>query len=67
MATEGSAAARDVDTAAGDGTGPGGLSVADGLARILDHLAAAVTTGGLTAALVHDDADAIMLIPELRA
>lgn len=43
------------------------LSVADRFARTLDYLCGAVTTGGVTAALIHSDTDAIMLIPRLQA
>lgn len=45
----------------------GPLSVADRFARALDYLCEAVTTGGVTAALIHSDTDAIMLIPRLQA
>ncbi|MDJ0379950.1 substrate-binding domain-containing protein [Streptomyces sp. G-G2] len=53
-------------------TGPGttpvaALSVADRFARTLEYLCAAVTSGGVTAALIHSDTDAIMLIPRLQA
>ncbi|MEU9027292.1 substrate-binding domain-containing protein [Streptomyces sp. NPDC048383] len=44
-----------------------GLSVADRFARTLDYLCDAVTSGGVTAALIHSDTDAIMLIPRLQA
>ncbi|WP_404952985.1 substrate-binding domain-containing protein [Streptomyces sp. 147326] len=47
--------------------GPGPLSDADLFARTLDYLCEAVTAGGVTAALVHSDTDAIMLIPRLQA
>lgn len=47
--------------------GPGPLSDADMFARTLDYLCEAVTAGGVTAALVHSDTDAIMLIPRLQA
>lgn len=47
--------------------GPGPLSVADAFARTLDYLCDAVTEGGVTAALIHSDTDAIMLIPRLQA
>ncbi|MFB7255776.1 substrate-binding domain-containing protein [Streptomyces nojiriensis] len=48
--------------------GPGGpLSEAGLFARTLDYLCGAVTTGGVTAALVHSDTDAIMLLPRLQA
>ncbi|MFF4318075.1 substrate-binding domain-containing protein [Streptomyces sp. NPDC001568] len=54
--------------AAGSGSeGDGGLSVADRFARTLDYLCDAVTSGGVTAALIHSDTDAIMLIPRLQA
>ncbi|MFJ9077375.1 substrate-binding domain-containing protein [Streptomyces sp. NPDC102278] len=43
------------------------LSVADRFARALDYLYEAVTTRGVTAALIHSDTDAIMLIPRLQA
>ncbi|MFB0632756.1 substrate-binding domain-containing protein [Streptomyces sp. AB3(2024)] len=60
-----------MDAAAGPGTGagsgPGGLPVANRLARTPDHFAAAVMTGGVTAALIHNDTDAIVLVPGLRA
>ncbi|MCX5192696.1 substrate-binding domain-containing protein [Streptomyces sp. NBC_00249] len=45
----------------------GGGSVADRFARSLEYLCAAVTSGGVTAALIHSDTDAIMLIPRLQA
>lgn len=48
-------------------TGPGPLSDADAFARTLDYLCDAVTAGGVTAALIHSDTDAIMLIPRLQA
>ncbi|MFI8263121.1 substrate-binding domain-containing protein [Streptomyces sp. NPDC085665] len=47
--------------------GPGPLSDADLFARTLDYLCEAVTAGGVSAALVHSDTDAIMLIPRLQA
>ncbi|MFD3539069.1 substrate-binding domain-containing protein [Streptomyces sp. NPDC058662] len=47
--------------------GPGPLSDADAFARTLDYLYEAVTKGGVTAALIHSDTDAIMLIPRLQA
>ncbi|MEV6953004.1 substrate-binding domain-containing protein [Streptomyces sp. NPDC051183] len=47
--------------------GPGPLSDADAFARTLDYLHEAVTKGGVTAALIHSDTDAIMLIPRLQA
>ncbi|MFF4099451.1 substrate-binding domain-containing protein [Streptomyces sp. NPDC001903] len=47
--------------------GPGPLSDADLFARTLDYLCEAVTTGGVSAALIHSDTDAIMLIPRLQA
>ncbi|MFG2981963.1 substrate-binding domain-containing protein [Streptomyces sp. NPDC048258] len=47
--------------------GPGPLSDADLFARTLDYLCDAVTAGGVTAALIHSDTDAIMLIPRLQA
>ncbi|MFH8887916.1 substrate-binding domain-containing protein [Streptomyces sp. NPDC017949] len=58
--------------AAGSGAGAAGseiagLSVADRFARTLDYLCDAVTSGGVTAALIHSDTDAIMLIPRLQA
>ncbi|MGW6703524.1 substrate-binding domain-containing protein [Streptomyces sp. NPDC054956] len=40
---------------------------AEAFARTLDYLCAAVTEGGVTAALIHSDTDAIMLIPRLQA
>lgn len=43
------------------------LSVADRFARTLDYLCGAVTEGGVSAALIHSDTDAIMLIPRLQA
>lgn len=43
------------------------LSEADVFARTLDYLCEAVTEGGVTAALIHSDTDAIMLIPRLQA
>ncbi|OKK22185.1 LacI family transcriptional regulator [Streptomyces sp. CB00455] len=48
-------------------TGHGPLSDADLFARTLDYLCDAVTAGGVTAALIHSDTDAIMLIPRLQA
>lgn len=48
-------------------SGPGPLSDADMFARTLDYLCGAVTAGGVTAALIHSDTDAIMLIPRLQA
>ncbi|MEU9378570.1 substrate-binding domain-containing protein [Streptomyces sp. NPDC048255] len=47
--------------------GPAPLSDAELFARTLDYLCEAVTTGGVTAALIHSDTDAIMLIPRLQA
>ncbi|MFI1147906.1 substrate-binding domain-containing protein [Streptomyces sp. NPDC020817] len=47
--------------------GPGPLSDADLFARTLDYLYEAVTAGGVSAALIHSDTDAIMLIPRLQA
>lgn len=47
--------------------GPDLLSEADLFARTLDYLCEAVTAGGVTAALIHSDTDAIMLIPRLQA
>ncbi|MEU9255606.1 substrate-binding domain-containing protein [Streptomyces sp. NPDC048270] len=47
--------------------GPGPLSDADTFARTLEYLCNAVTAGGVTAALIHSDTDAIMLIPRLQA
>ncbi|MER5873180.1 substrate-binding domain-containing protein [Streptomyces sp. NPDC002044] len=47
--------------------GPAPLSEADLFARTLDYLCDAVTAGGVTAALIHSDTDAIMLIPRLTA
>ncbi|MEU9104271.1 substrate-binding domain-containing protein [Streptomyces xanthophaeus] len=47
--------------------GPVPLSEAESFARTLDYLCDAVTTGGVTAALIHSDTDAIMLIPRLQA
>ncbi|MFD3682100.1 substrate-binding domain-containing protein [Streptomyces sp. NPDC058613] len=47
--------------------GPASLSEADLFARTLDYLCDAVTAGGVTAALIHSDTDAIMLIPRLTA
>ncbi|MER6780951.1 MULTISPECIES: substrate-binding domain-containing protein [unclassified Streptomyces] len=47
--------------------GPGPLSDADLFARTLDYLCEAVTAGGVSAALIHSDTDAIMLIPRLQA
>lgn len=43
------------------------LSVADRFARTLEYLCEAVSGGGVTAALIHSDTDAIMLIPRLQA
>ncbi|MFD7030775.1 substrate-binding domain-containing protein [Streptomyces sp. NPDC059917] len=43
------------------------LSVADRFARTLEYLCGAVSAGGVTAALIHSDTDAIMLIPRLQA
>ncbi|MFD3547289.1 substrate-binding domain-containing protein [Streptomyces sp. NPDC058655] len=47
--------------------GPGVTPEAELFARTLDYLCDAVTTGGVTAALIHSDTDAIMLIPRLTA
>ncbi|MCX4782283.1 LacI family DNA-binding transcriptional regulator [Streptomyces sp. NBC_01264] len=47
------------------GTAP--LAEAEAFARTLDYLCAAVAEGGVTAALIHSDTDAIMLIPRLQA
>ncbi|MFD7836461.1 substrate-binding domain-containing protein [Streptomyces sp. NPDC059761] len=47
--------------------GPGPLSDADLFARTLDYLCEAVTAGRVSAALIHSDTDAIMLIPRLQA
>lgn len=47
--------------------GPEPLAEADLFARTLDYLHEAVTEGGVTAALIHSDTDAIMLIPRLTA
>ncbi|MEU9162271.1 substrate-binding domain-containing protein [Streptomyces sp. NPDC048424] len=47
--------------------GPGPSSEAEVFARTLDYLCDAVTEGGVTAALIHSDTDAIMLIPRLQA
>ncbi|MFJ6793360.1 substrate-binding domain-containing protein [Streptomyces sp. NPDC091268] len=47
--------------------GPGPLSDAEAFARTLDYLHEAVAEGGVTAALIHSDTDAIMLIPRLQA
>lgn len=47
--------------------GPGPLTEAEVFARALEYLCAAVTEGGVTAALIHSDTDAIMLIPRLQA
>lgn len=47
--------------------GPHPLSEADSFARTLDYLCEAVNVGGVTAALIHSDTDAIMLIPRLQA
>lgn len=43
------------------------LTEAEAFARTLDYLCAAVAEGGVTAALIHSDTDAIMLIPRLQA
>ncbi|MET9609426.1 substrate-binding domain-containing protein [Streptomyces sp. NPDC006512] len=51
------------DAAAGQG--PRGE--AELFARTLDYLCAAVEESGVTAALIHSDTDAIMLIPRLQA
>ncbi|MET9464537.1 substrate-binding domain-containing protein [Streptomyces sp. NPDC006544] len=47
--------------------GPGPLTEAEVFARALEYLCAAVTEGGVSAALIHSDTDAIMLIPRLQA
>lgn len=47
--------------------GPGPHTEAEVFARALEYLCAAVTEGGVTAALIHSDTDAIMLIPRLQA
>lgn len=43
------------------------LTEAEAFARALEYLCAAVTESGVTAALIHSDTDAIMLIPRLQA
>lgn len=43
------------------------LAEAEAFARTLDYLCAAVAEGGVTAALIHSDTDAIMLIPRLQS
>ncbi|MFD6886721.1 substrate-binding domain-containing protein [Streptomyces sp. NPDC059957] len=43
------------------------LAEAETFARTVDYLCAAVAEGGVTAALIHSDTDAIMLIPRLQA
>ncbi|MEV8535552.1 substrate-binding domain-containing protein [Streptomyces sp. NPDC051211] len=48
-------------------TGPEPVTAADRFSLTLDYLCAAVATGGVTAALIHSDTDAIMLIPQLQA
>ncbi|MFD5142129.1 substrate-binding domain-containing protein [Streptomyces sp. NPDC058401] len=55
--------------AAGAGTAAGAAAPAEAeaFARTLDYLCAAVAEGGVTAALIHSDTDAIMLIPRLQA
>ncbi|WP_405486126.1 substrate-binding domain-containing protein [Streptomyces sp. NBC_00096] len=58
---------RDPDSGAGSAFGPGPGSEAEAFVRTLDYLCAAVTEGGVTAALIHSDTDAIMLIPRLQA
>ncbi|MFJ7272472.1 substrate-binding domain-containing protein [Streptomyces sp. NPDC099050] len=47
--------------------GAASLAEAEAFARTLDYLCAAVAEGGVTAALIHSDTDAIMLIPRLQA
>ncbi|MGW6685196.1 substrate-binding domain-containing protein [Streptomyces sp. NPDC054961] len=47
--------------------GPGPRTEAEVFARALEYLRAAVTEGGVSAALIHSDTDAIMLIPRLQA
>ncbi|MFE4632694.1 substrate-binding domain-containing protein [Streptomyces sp. NPDC056773] len=47
--------------------GAASLAEAEAFARTLDYLYDAVTEGGVTAALIHSDTDAIMLIPRLQA
>ncbi|MFD3696215.1 substrate-binding domain-containing protein [Streptomyces sp. NPDC058646] len=47
--------------------GPAPLTDAELFARTLDYLYEAVTKDGVTAALIHSDTDAIMLIPRLQA
>ncbi|MBT2468304.1 DeoR/GlpR family transcriptional regulator [Streptomyces sp. ISL-66] len=47
--------------------GPGPSTEAEVFARALEYLCAAVTRRGVTAALIHSDTDAIMLIPRLQA
>ncbi|MFK0234029.1 LacI family DNA-binding transcriptional regulator [Streptomyces vinaceus] len=47
--------------------GPDPLSDAELFARMLEYLCEAVTAGGVSAALIHSDTDAIMLIPRLQA
>lgn len=53
--------------AAGAGAGSASLVEAEVFARTLEYLCAAVTEGGVSAALIHSDTDAIMLIPRLQA
>ncbi|WP_327302625.1 substrate-binding domain-containing protein [Streptomyces sp. NBC_01298] len=53
--------------AAGTAAGAASLAEAEAFARTLDYLCAAVAEGGVTAALIHSDTDAIMLIPRLQA
>lgn len=52
---------------AGTAAGAAAPAEAEAFARTLDYLCAAVTEGGVTAALIHSDTDAIMLIPRLQA
>lgn len=65
---EGAVAALELESApAWPAAGPGPLTEAEVFSRTLDYLCAAVTSGGVTAALIHSDTDAIMLIPRLQA
>lgn len=65
---EGAVAALELEPApAWPAAGPGPRTEAEVFARTLDYLCSAVTSGGVTAALIHNDTDAIMLIPRLQA
>ncbi|WP_371619088.1 substrate-binding domain-containing protein [Streptomyces sp. NBC_00454] len=55
------------EAGAGAAAGQGPLAEAELFARTLDYLCTAVQESGVSAALIHSDTDAIMLIPRLQA